>query len=132
MGNSVYPTFDREIPERDVVRFNGRALGENMSALVTLSEQQGVPTLYEFFDNYTMLRQLIGDDAPLPENAPQSEQWYDPAAGLTTVRQLLTHLKASPGDITYPESVIADLQELEVLLTEGVRLGAKFSLLVDI
>lgn len=132
MGNSVYPAFDREIPERDVVRFNGRALGENMSALVTLSGQQGVPTLYEFIDNYTMLRQLIGDDAPLPEHAPQSEQWYDPAVGLITVRRLLTHLEANPDDVTYPEAVTADLQELEDLLSEGVRLGAKFNLLIDI
>ena len=73
----------------------------------------------EYFDEETGRYDQSAVEKWLGFTMPE-ETWFEPSAGLTTVRVLLTHLQKDPSGIPDPEGVIQDLQDCERVL-EGLH-----------
>ena len=54
------------------------------------------------------------------------ERWFEPAAGLKTVRGLITNVTANLNNFKQPNPILRDLRAAEALLVECEKAGIKF------
>ncbi len=98
MAASLYIVVEGEDPGFDIF-VNGRALARNEDALERLAETLRVTPLLHFFsadeNSMCILLEQGSGDPEWAHHLPQP-QWFDPAAGLATVRALIGFLASTP------------------------------------
>ncbi|WP_395146218.1 hypothetical protein [Armatimonas sp.] len=84
----------------------------------------------EYFDEETGRYDRVAVEKWLGFTMPE-ETWFEPSAGLTTVRALLAHLQKDTHGIPYLEGVIQDLQDCERVLEGLHENGIRWHLAAD-
>jgi hypothetical protein len=134
MGVALFIVPEREIDDFDPF-VNGKALGRSED-LGQIAEDAGVSPLMSFFSASSVdIAGLLGDDDDdESEEAPEpiDADWFDPDAGLTTVRGLIRHLSDHPQAAGNTEELLDDLQEFETVLSRLAREGVRWHLAVDV
>jgi hypothetical protein len=122
MGAALYIVAENK-PEEMNLFVSGKALAQAETRLAAAAKKLRVRELMSFFSqNPEEVADFMAEGAPLP-----TEQWFDPAEGLTTVRALLAHFSASPADASLGD----DLREFEATLQRLQDAGLRWHLAVD-
>jgi hypothetical protein len=130
MAGGWYVLLERDLPGVEVSTDGGRALLYFHRQIDDLAARLELPALSGFFrpDRAAVLEYLRNQGVePDPESLPD-EDWFDAADGLQTVRGLLAHLRDDPAAAPSADKVIADLEELERVLTPADAAGVPFRL----
>ena len=130
MSTALYIVLDREVPGLDTF-MNGKALAAAEEVVTAHCERLGVRDLWSFYsvDPLDVADPLddvddFGDlDGPVPATA---ESWFPVTDGLVTVRALRGALPGQAGT-----AVLEDLGDMERILAEAERAGARWYLAVD-
>lgn len=105
---------------------DGKALSRATKRLDAIASSAGVTPLLEFFSVApTEVSDLLGDvDIELPP-----AKWFSAEDGLTTVRALLSGVRAAgeKGD----EALLADLSAMESVLAQAAERGIRWRLVAD-
>lgn len=126
---ALYPAFEVTLPAAD--DFNGRSLSHTLQELDELAASSALVALSGFIDARTMALEVLDEDQ-LPASCPPM-QWYPAQEGLATVQGLLSFLEQYPERMPQQRvAVIADLDQLAVLLQEAQKQDVGFHLLVDL
>lgn len=115
---------------------DGKALAHQADFLADLAKSVGVSDLWIFHsenpDDVAAFLEPEDLDAATRENpALPAEEWFEPAAGLRTVRALLAALEKDPPTMAEIDLVIVDLKQVERILSAAQSQGGKFHLSVD-
>ncbi len=145
MGNTLYIATSQplDVEMNNERRILARLVGDHrpMEALcaklrvpsLTGFQSYDPQGLAEFIDDPDELKQAIAKAAPI--------QWFEPADALPTIRALQTHYAEArviipkgrkpagqrawqPADVT--ERLLAELKDLEGILAQALKAGAKF------
>jgi hypothetical protein len=134
MAASLYIVIEGEDPGFDIF-VNGHALARNEDTLEHLAERLKVSPLLEFFSaDENSMALLLDQGTGNPDwarNLPQP-QWFNPAAGLLTVRALIDFLEAHPvalGSETAP--ALSELREYERVLRKAAHRDLRWHLAVS-
>ena len=110
-------------------------MARNEDALERLAERLNVPPLLEFFSaDENSMALLLEQGAGNPTWASQlpQPQWFDPFAGLLTVRTLIDFLTGSPAAIgSETQPVLIELREYERVLHKTAQSGLRWHLAVS-
>jgi hypothetical protein len=137
MGASLYPVLEHPIEGFNVRTVSGKALAR----VVELH-----PALMDLLDFYSADPAEIASELGMisphdPEDADDlneldlgPEEWFEPTAGLVTVRQAREALVADPGSLAVtvydprlrPADVIADLEAIERVLLQAHQHETRF------
>ena len=131
MAASLYIIVEGEDPGFDIF-VNGHALARNEDALERLAESLHVAPLLQFFsadeNSMCLLLEQGAGDPEWARHLPEP-RWFDPAAGLVTVRALIRFLVESPvsfGSETLP--ILSELREYERVLQKTVKYKLRWHL----
>ena len=131
MAASMYIVIEGEDPGFDIY-VNGRALARQEAALERLAHTLGVRPLLEFFSaDENSMALLIQEGAGNPELLDRlpPPQWFQPAEGLVTIRELILALQMEPRRIgTESANVLSELVEYERVLCKAEKHGLRWHL----
>ena len=137
MGVAHYVVLNSDVEDVDTT-MDGKALARQADALADLARSCGVSDLRSFHsENPDDVLALLESEEVLPEAetlempALADEQWFEPEAGLTTVRALLAALGGNPTAVEDHEAVVDELLHVERILVAAGAQGAKWHLAVD-
>jgi hypothetical protein len=130
MSSALYIVLDREVPGLDTF-MNGKALAAAEEVVTANCERLGVRDLWSFYsiDPLDVADPLddLEDFGDLDvREGPTVEAWFPPTDGLTTIRALREALRGKT-----VSAVLADLSDMERILAEAERAGARWYLAVD-
>lgn len=128
MSSALYIVLDREVPGLDTF-MNGKALAAAEEVVTARCEELGVRDLWSFYsvDPLDVADPLDdGDGFGDLEGPTATEAWFPVTDGLATVRALRGAL---PGQTV--TAVLEDLGDMERILAEAERAGARWYLAVD-
>ncbi|HEX4966607.1 MAG TPA: hypothetical protein VF173_37705 [Thermoanaerobaculia bacterium] len=130
MSSALYIVLDREVPGLDTF-MNGKALAAAEEVVTAHCEHLGVRDLWSFYsvdplDVADPLDDLEDFGEPDGREPSAAEAWFPPTDGLATVRALREALRGKTGS-----AVLEDLGEMERILAEAERAGARWYLGVD-
>jgi len=128
MSSALYIVLDREVPGLDTF-MNGKALAAAEEVVTARCEELGVRDLWSFYsvDPLDVADPLDDDFGDLESPSPTAtEAWFPVTDGLATVRALRGAL---PGQTV--TAVLEDLGDMERILAEAERAGARWYLAVD-
>ena len=131
MSSALYIVLDREVPGLDTF-MNGKALAAAEEVVTAQCERLGVRDLWSFYsvdpldvadplDDVDDFGDLDGSREPAA-----TEAWFAVTEGLATVRALRGALPGQTG-----AAVLEDLGDMERILAEAERAGARWYLAVD-
>lgn len=131
MSSALYIVLDREVPGLDTF-MNGKALAAAEEVVTAQCERLGVRDLWSFYsvdplDVADPLDDL--DDFGEVDNhemGSATESWFPPTDGLATIRALREALRGKA-----VSAVLEDLGDMERILAEAERAGARWYLAVD-
>lgn len=136
MGAAFFIVLDREAPGFETF-VNGKSLAKDTEGLDRIAEALGIRLLGEFVsyspeDARAMMEELGADPVEIDMTELPDQKWYDPADGLTWVRQMMsTYLQANPSTLKNPEGVLHDLHEYQAVLEQAQAAGIRWNLQVD-
>jgi len=113
-GISFAAAFRRAVPGLGKLGADCMAIEPALAALDKVAEKANLPPLSEFVNH---------DAEGLTGTKPE---WFDPAAGLTTVRGLLAKLGRSPRAVKNGKQVAEDLKALEKDLVQAQQNKVRF------
>ena len=130
MSSALYIVLDREVPGLDTF-MNGKALAAAEEVVTARCEQLGVRDLWSFYsvDPLDVADPLddLDDFGDLDGREPSTtEAWFPPTDGLATIRALREALRDQARS-----AVLEDLGDMERILAEAERAGARWYLAVD-
>jgi hypothetical protein len=130
MSSALYIVLDREVPGLDTF-MNGKALAAAEEVVTANCERLGVRDLWSFYsvDPLDVADPLddLEDFGDLDAREGSTvEAWFPPTDGLATIRALR---EALPGKTV--SAVLSDLSDMERILAEAERAGARWYLAVD-
>jgi len=130
MSSALYIVLDREVPGLDTF-MNGKALAAAEEVVTAHCERLGVRDLWSFYsvDPLDVADRLddVDDFGDLDGREPAAaEAWFPVTEGLVTVRALRGALPGQTGT-----AVLEDLGDMERILAEAERAGARWYLAVD-
>lgn len=130
MAGGWYVLLEREMPGVAPATDSGKALLYYQRHLDELAVQLDLPRLSAFFcpERSELVAYLREQGVTPGEVDLPSEDWFDAATGLETVRGLLDRLRADPGEMPQVAKIIADLEELERVLAPAAEGGVRFHL----
>jgi hypothetical protein len=141
MGAANYVVLERKIEDLDTF-MSGKALSEATfgdeceKTLDQISEELGIAMLSSFIS--ASLEEMLGymeydiDDAPQDVIATlPPEEWFEPTKGLAVARALISYLEAHPTVVPHSDWVIADLQEIDRILSAAEENNVRWHLAVD-
>src|SRR4051812_41595865 len=128
MSSALYIVLDREVPGLDTF-MNGKALAAAEEVVTAQCERLGVRDLWSFYsvdplDVADPLDDL--DDPDVHDVGSVTESWFPPTDGLATIRALREALRGKA-----VSAVLEDLGDMERILAEAERAGARWYLAVD-
>ena len=126
MSSALYIVLDREVPGLDTF-MNGKALAAAEEVVTASCERLGVRDLWSFY-SVDPLEVADLDDFGDPDGREGSttESWFPATDGLATIRALREALRGRT-----VSAVLADLSDMERILAEAERAGARWYLAVD-
>ncbi len=131
MAASMYIVVEGEDPGFDIY-VNGRALARQEAALERLAHTLGVRPLLDFFSaDENSMALLIQEGAGSPEllHRLPPPQWFQPADGLTTIRELILALRMEPRRIGKEGAgALSELVEYEGVLRKAEERGMRWHL----
>lgn len=131
MAASMYIVVEGEDPGYDIF-VNGRALARQEAAVERLAHTLGVKPLLDFFSaDENSMALLIEEGAGNPDllHKLPPPQWFGPAEGLLTVRELIDALEREPRRIgNESAAVLSELMEYERVLTKTAERGLRWHL----
>jgi len=113
-GISFATAFRRAVPGLGTLGADCMAIEPALAALDKIAQKTNLPPLSEFANH---------DPEGLAETKPK---WFDPAAGLTTVRALLAELGRSARAVKNGKQVAEDLKALEKDLVQAQQNKVRF------
>jgi hypothetical protein len=113
-GIAFTTAFRRALPELGQAGADCMAIEPALAALDKLTEKAKLPPLSQFVNHDAQA--LSGEKPP----------WFDPAAGLVTIRGLLDRLGRSPRAVSNGRQVAADLRTLEKELVQAQQRKVRF------
>jgi hypothetical protein len=130
MSSALYIVLDREVPGLDTF-MNGKALAAAEEVVTANCERLGVRDLWSFYsvDPLEVADPLddLDDFGDLDvREGSTAEAWFPATDGLATIRALR---QALPGKAV--SAVLTDLSDMERILAEAERAGARWYLAVD-
>ena len=130
MSSALYIVLDREVPGLDTF-MNGKALAAAEEVVTASCERLGVRDLWSFYsvDPLEVADPLddLDDFGDLDvREVSTTESWFPATDGLATIRALR---QALPGKTV--SAVLTDLSDMERILAEAERAGARWYLAVD-
>lgn len=128
MSSALYIVLDRAVPGLDTF-MNGKALAAAEEVVTAHCERLGVRDLWSFYsvDPLDVADPLDDvDDFGDPDGSVATEAWFPVREGLTTIRALRGALPGQTGT-----AVLEDLGDMERILAEAERAGARWFLAVD-
>jgi hypothetical protein len=132
MSSALYIILDREIPGLDTF-MNGKALAAAEAAVAVHCERRGVRDLWSFYSiapDALMDALDAFDSFEAAEGAASPEAWFAARDGLATIRALQDALREDMRGAA-GETVLHDLRDMERILVEAERAGARWHLAVD-
>jgi hypothetical protein len=127
MSVALYVALERDLPGFDASSVCGKFLSRAQKKLDGIARRQGLTPLEDFVSmDPEEVRDLLDG---LPEGL--TEQWFEPAEGLKTVRGLLHSLRQDPSGVRNAREVCADLEATEQVLAAALSQGVRFHLAVD-
>ena len=131
MAASMYIVVEGEDPGFDIY-VNGRALARQEAAIERLAHTLGVQPLLDFFSaDENSMALLIQEGAGNPDllHRLPPPQWFDPADGLATIRELIAALEMEPRRVgSETAAVLSELLEYECVLRKTAERGLKWHL----
>jgi hypothetical protein len=129
MGAGWYVALEREIPGvGGVLPHNGKALLFAQHHLEEIARRLGIPPLKTFFSSdptaVAAYLQEQGIDTDAEDLA--TEEWFDAADALPTVRRLLESLTDPPVGMGQIDKVWADLAAMESVLLRAEAASVRF------
>jgi hypothetical protein len=113
-GISFIVAYWRPVPDAGGLGADNMAIEPALAALDKLAEKSKLPPLTRFVN-------------PDPEDlSGEKPNWHDPAAGLATVRGLLTELARSKRALKNGKAIAQDLKTLENDLVKAEKAGVQF------
>ncbi len=130
MSSALYIVLDRKVPGLDTF-MNGKALAAAEEVVTANCERLGVRDLWSFYsvDPLDVADPLddLDDFGDLDvREGSTAESWFPATDGLATIRALR---QALPGKTV--SAVLTDLSDMERILAEAERAGARWYLAVD-
>lgn len=127
----MYIVVEGEDPGFDIY-VNGRALARQEAAIERLAHTLAVRPLLDFFsadeNSMALLIQEGAGNAELLDRLPPP-QWFQPADGLVTIRELILALQMEPRRIgTEGASILSELMEYECVLSKAEERGLRWHL----
>src|SRR4051795_709471 len=121
MSSALYIVLDREVPGLDTF-MNGKALAAAEEVVTANCERLDVRDLWSFYSVDPLDVADLDDFGDLDvREGPTVEAWFPPTDGLTTIRALREALRGKT-----VSAVLADLGEMERILAEAERAGARW------
>lgn len=139
MGSAIYLVLERELEGVDTM-MNGKPLCHEIDHITALCRKLKVKDLWEFFSaNPDEMADFFEAEAESWENneEPPSadqlgpEEWFSPADGLVTVRALIELINREKQGLKEPDGVLADLRDMERILSAAKAHGVGWHLEVD-
>ena len=138
---SIYIVLQSQEPDFDV-EVDGTAFSEQADQIVSLCEEHGLASPFEFFSvSQEEFAEFAADFDDLAEDEdieidrdaiaePDDETWFAASLGLDWIADLRTAIEDSPGALSDEQSVLDDLTEYERVLTaaEAVDMGWHFGI----
>lgn len=136
MSLALYVVLSAGLEDVVDASMEGKALAHQADQLAKLAKSRGVPDLWSFHsesaDDVAAFLESDGLEADALETpALPAEKWFEPEAGLTTVRALLSGLEDEPSTVDDVDDVIEDLKQIERILVAAESRDGKFHLSVD-
>jgi hypothetical protein len=126
MSSALYIVLDREVPGLDTF-MNGKALAAAEEVVTAQCERLGVRDLWSFYSVDPLEVADLDDFGDLgAREGFTAESWFPPTDGLTTIRALRETLRGKT-----VSAVLSDLSDMERILAEAERAGARWYLAVD-
>jgi hypothetical protein len=145
MSHSIYVAFDREVESIATYDFTLlNAMIADREAMDALSRKLGVASLskFESQDPREALSQLIEDPAKLEAAVAKSPpvKYFNPADALISVSALVAHYASTPyvvqsrkgGPKDETKTLMSELGQLQTVLLQAQKVGARFRLFVDL
>ena len=132
MGVGIAVALDREIEGVIPENFEGYALNQARWELSEVAEEAGLRPLDEFVSLSAEESEILADDLNFDADVDASTPagWFDSANGLHLVRILRGAVAEDPDAFPGEERLLAELTELEALLSAAISAGARFRLSV--
>ena len=132
MGVGIAVAFDREITGLVPEAFEGYALNQARWELSEAAEAAGLRPLDEFVSLSAEESEILADDLNFDTDvdAVTPAGWFDSGSGLQLVQTLRGAVIEDPGAFPAEDRLLAELGELEALLTAAVSAQARFRLSV--
>ena len=129
MSVAIYIACESEIEGEDTF-VDGKSLGRvDPPVLEKIAAQAGCPYIYD------LISQDPGELAEYLDEVDEADlpplEWHPATAGLTAIRGLRDHIRAHPESVPEPEAVLADLEDIERVLTVLDEHSVKFHFEMD-
>ena len=132
MGVGIAVALDREVEGVTPEGFEGRALNKARWELSEAAEEAGLQPLDEFVSMSPEESEILASDLNFDTDvdAVTPAGWFDSRIGLRLVETLLGAVVEDPDAFPGEDTLVAELTELEAVLSAAVRAGARFRLSV--
>ncbi len=143
MGAAYYVVLNTDAPDFDTT-VDGKALARNSTQIDLIAGSLGFKALDGYFsispaDARLQMADLLGieDENNLPPENEEAlkqmppEEWYDAQHGVDWATQIANYIRENPGSVKDPDKVLADLDQMKQVMTDAVKRGLKWHLLVD-
>jgi hypothetical protein len=132
MGVGIAVALDREVEGVSPDDFEGHAINQARWELSEAAEEAGLQPLDEFVslspEESEILASDLNFDADVDAVTPAG--WFDARTGLRLVQTLLGIVAEDPDAFPGEDRLVAELTELEAVLSAAVHAGARFRLSV--
>jgi hypothetical protein len=124
-------TLDKDLPAPFATYTKagqGKALARESDRLDLAARSANVDALTALLSENpaALAAQLQADGFDPSKMRLPPERWFEPAAGLKTVRGLIANVTANLNKFKQPNPILRDLRAAEALLTECEKAGIKF------
>lgn len=132
MGVGIAIALDRRVEGVTPEDFEGRALNQARWELSEAAEEAGLRPLDEFVSMSPEESEILASDLNFDSDvdAVTPAGWFDSGTGLRLVQALLGTVTDDPEAFPAEDRLVAELSELETVLSAAVRAGARFRLSV--
>jgi hypothetical protein len=133
MGVALYVALEKEVPGFDASSVWGKCLEKAQTRLDGIAREHGLTPLGDFISvaPEDVLAFLEGEGGVPEDLELPTEDWFDPAEGLRTVRGLLSYIRDNPASVKQARGVCDDLEAAEEVLAAAKEHGVRFHLAID-
>ena len=132
MALAFVVTLEKELSPRPAPEkgANGKAVAREADRLDSAARRKGVEPLTALLSESqaALIEQLKADGFDPSKMRLPSEQWFDAATGLKTVRALIEYVSGNLNDFKQPNPILRDLRGIESTLAAAESQSIRFHL----